>query len=47
MNLTCRIRLASLFFALFMPLMAWAIDLQPNDIVAPPPDKNIITVWRQ
>jgi hypothetical protein len=39
-----RIRLAPLFFILFTPLMAWAIDLQPNDIVAPPPDKNLITI---
>lgn len=27
-----------------MPLLSWAIDLQPNDIVAPPPDKNLITI---
>jgi hypothetical protein len=24
--------------------MAWAVDLQPNDIVAPPPGKNLITI---
>ena len=44
MGLMCRFRLAPLFFALFMPFMSWAIDLQPNDIVAPPPDKNLITI---
>ena len=30
-------------FALFMavtPCLSWAIDLQPNDVVAPPPDKT-------
>jgi hypothetical protein len=27
-----------------MPLIGWAIDLQPNDIVAPPPGKNLITI---
>ena len=39
-----RVRLAPLFLALCTPFMAWAIDLQPNDIVAPPPDKNLITI---
>lgn len=39
-----RTRTALLFLALFMPLLSWAIDLQPNDIVAPPPDKNLITI---
>ncbi len=37
-------RLAPLLIALLTPLMVWAIDLQPNDIVAPPPDKNFITL---
>ncbi len=27
-------------FLLAKPLMGLAIDLQPNDIVAPPPDKT-------
>ena len=39
-----RIRLAPLLFILFMPLIGWTIDLQPNDIVAPPPGKNLITI---
>jgi hypothetical protein len=39
-----RIRAALLFLALSIPLLSWAIDLQPNDIVAPPPDKNLITI---
>ena len=39
-----RIRLAPLIFILFMPLIGWTIDLQPNDIVAPPPGKNLITI---
>jgi hypothetical protein len=39
-----QLRLPLLFFALFAPFMVWAIDLQPNDIVAPPPDKNLITI---
>jgi len=39
-----RIRLVPLIFILFMPLIGWAIDLQPNDIVAPPPGKNLITI---
>lgn len=35
----------SLFlFTLFTPLMALAIDLQPNDIVAPAPNKNYLTL---
>ena len=29
-------------FLLAKPLMGWAIDLQPNDIVAPPPDKTYL-----
>jgi len=28
----------------FGPALAWAIDLQPNDIVAPLPNKNYVTV---
>lgn len=39
-----RIRFSPFLLALFTPFMAWAIDLQPNDIVAPPPDKNLITI---
>ena len=27
---------------LIKPLLGWSIDLQPNDIVAPPPDKNYL-----
>jgi len=38
------IRIAPLLVLLCAPFMAWAIDLQPNDIVAPPPDKNLITI---
>ena len=33
-----------LLLAAFGPTLAWAIDLQPNDIVAPPPDKNYLTL---
>ena len=34
-----------LFAVLLMsPALAWSIDLQPNDIVAPPPDKNFFTI---
>ena len=29
-------------FLLAKPLVGWAIDLQPNDIVAPPPDKTYL-----
>ena len=39
-----RIQFFTPLLALLMPLMAWAIDLQPNDIVAPPPGKNLITI---
>ena len=39
-----RIRFTSLFLTLFVPFMVQAIDLQPNDIVAPPPGKNLITI---
>lgn len=34
----------SLFTLLSSPLLAWGIDLQPNDIVAPLPDKNYLTL---
>ena len=40
----CRVRATSLLFTLFTPFMAWAVDLQPNDIVAPLPNKNYATV---
>lgn len=33
-----------LLLAAFGPALAWAIDLQPNDIVAPAPNKNYVTV---
>ncbi|QWD84977.1 transporter [Polynucleobacter asymbioticus] len=39
-----RTRLLVLLFTLFTPFMVWAVDLQPNDIVAPLPNKNYITV---
>jgi len=39
-----QLRILLLFFALFSPFMVWAIDLQPIDIVAPPPGKNVITL---
>ena len=39
-----RVRLALLSFTLFTPFMAWAVDLQPNDIVAPLPNKNYVTI---
>ena len=43
-NLT-QTRLAALLIAcLVIPRLGWAIDLQPNDIVAPQADKNIITL---
>ncbi|QWE16207.1 transporter [Polynucleobacter sp. AP-Nino-20-G2] len=38
------IRSALLALTLTHALTAWAVDLQPNDIVAPPPNKNFITV---
>jgi hypothetical protein len=37
-------RFLTLLFVLFTPFMAWAIDLQPNDIVAPLPNRNYVTV---
>ena len=39
-----RVRLALLSLTLSTPFMAWAVDLQPNDIVAPLPNKNYVTV---
>jgi hypothetical protein len=39
-----RIRFVTLLLIFITPFMAWGIDLQPNDIVAPPPDKNLITI---
>lgn len=39
-----RTRIALLSLTLITPLMAWAIDLQPNDIVAPLPNKNYVTI---
>lgn len=38
------IRTALLLLVLTKSLLAWAIDLQPNDIVAPLPNKNYFTV---
>lgn len=37
-------RFAPFLLAALMPLTAWAIDLQPNDIVAPLPNKNYVTI---
>jgi len=37
-------RLLFLLLALTGPAITWAIDLQPNDIVAPLPDKNYLTL---
>jgi len=34
----------TLLALLFQPLIGWAIDLQPNDVVAPLPDKNYLMV---
>lgn len=39
-----QIRIALFLFPLLTPLMVRAIDLQPNDIVAPPPEKNFVTI---
>jgi hypothetical protein len=39
-----RFRFASLLLTILTPLMAWAVDLQPNDIVAPLPNKNYVTI---
>ena len=33
-----------LLCALIQPLAAWAVDLQPNDIVAPLPGKNHVMI---
>lgn len=37
-------RLLTLFFFLIGPTFAWAVDLQPNDVVAPQPNKNYLTL---
>ena len=37
-------RALPLLIALTGSSLSWAIDLQPNDIVAPPPDRNLITL---
>lgn len=38
-------RIKNLFLLMaFGPALAWAIDLQPNDIVAPAPNKNYLTL---
>lgn len=39
-------RIQSIFLAIILlrACAAWAIDLQPNDIVAPPPNKNYLTL---
>jgi hypothetical protein len=39
-----RFRFAPLLLTTLTPLIAWAVDLQPNDIVAPPPNKNYVTI---
>ena len=44
MSVMNRNLITPLLFTLFTPFMAWAIDLQPNDVVAPPPGKNLITI---
>ena len=38
------LRVALIFLAISKPISAWAVDLQPNDIVAPPPGLNILTL---
>ena len=38
------LRVTFLLCTLFTSLMTWAVDLQPNDIVAPLPNKNYVTV---
>ena len=38
------IRLFLLLCTLFTPFMAWGVDLQPNDTVAPLPNKNYVTI---
>lgn len=43
-NLTQTLLVPLLFACLVIPRLGWAIDLQPNDIVAPQADKNIITL---
>jgi hypothetical protein len=39
-----RVPILTLLFWLSQPLLSWAIDLQPNDVVAPQPDKNYLMV---
>ncbi|CAM3641365.1 hypothetical protein B0G85_0790 [Polynucleobacter brandtiae] len=39
-----RLTTSLLLVILSSPLLSWGIDLQPNDLVAPPPDKNTFTV---
>jgi len=43
-NLTQILLVPLVFACLVIPRLGWAIDLQPNDIVAPLADKNIITL---
>ena len=38
------VRVTFLLCILFTSFMAWAVDLQPNDIVAPLPNKNYVTI---
>lgn len=38
------LRAIFLLYTLFTSFMTWAVDLQPNDIVAPLPNKNYVTV---
>lgn len=39
------LRFSAILIALaLLPLFSWAVDLQPNDIVAPLPDKNYVTL---
>ena len=38
------VRVTFLLCVLFTSFMAWAVDLQPNDIVAPLPNKNYVTI---
>ena len=38
------VRATLLLCTLFTSFMTWAVDLQPNDIVAPLPNKNYVTV---
>ena len=38
------VRVTFLLCILFTSFMTWAVDLQPNDIVAPLPNKNYVTI---